>query len=60
MYSQKELFKQQFPEDSEQAMMIFESYYIDEGMTFKESLERTKQEIYGNRRTSAKYKVRIK
>jgi len=41
-------------------MMIFESYYIDEGMTFKESLERTKQEIYGNRRTSAKYKIRIK
>lgn len=60
MYSQKEMFKQQFPEDSEQAMMIFESYYIDEGMTFKESLERTKQEIYGSRRTSAKYKVRIK
>jgi hypothetical protein len=58
--NRKVMFKQQFPEDPEQAMMIFESYYIDEGMSFEEALERTKQEIYGNRRTSAKYKIRIK
>ncbi len=60
MYSKKAMFKEQFPEDPEQAMMIFESYYIDEGMTFEEALERTKQDIYGNQRTSAKYKIRIK
>ena len=41
-------------------MMIFESYYVDEGLTFEEALQRTKQDIYGNRRTSAKYKIRIK
>ncbi len=60
MYSKKAMFKEQFPEDPEQAMMIFESYYIDEGMTFEEALKRTKQDIYGNRKASAKYKIRIK
>jgi hypothetical protein len=56
----KSMFQREFPEDPDQAEMIFESYYIDEGMTFEEALERTKQDIYGNRRTSAKYKIRIK
>lgn len=58
----REMFRQQFPEDPEQAMMIFESYYIDEEMPFEQALERTKQEIYGSRSTTAqkKYKIRIK
>jgi len=56
----KSMFQREFPEDPDQAEMIFESYYIDEGMTFEEALERTKQDIYGSRRTSAKYKIRIK
>jgi hypothetical protein len=56
----KSMFQKEFPEDPDQAEMIFESYYIDEGYTFEEALEKTKQDIYGNRRTSAKYKIRIK
>ena len=60
IFDQRQMFKDQFPEDPEQAMMIFESYYIDEGMTFEEALQRTKQEIYGNKRTSSKYTIRIK
>lgn len=60
IFTSRQMFKDQFPEDPEQAMMIFESYYVDEGMTFEKALERTKQDIYGNRRTSAKYKIRIK
>jgi hypothetical protein len=56
----KSMFQREFPEDPEQAEMIFESYYIDEGYSFEEALAKTKQEIYGNRRTSAKYKIRIK
>jgi len=56
----KSMFQREFPEDPDQAEMIFESYYIDEGYTFEEALAKTKQDIYGNRRTSAKYKIRIK
>ncbi len=56
----KSMFQREFPEDPDQAEMIFESYYLDEGMTFEEALAKTKQDIYGNRRTSAKYKIRIK
>lgn len=56
----KSMFQREFPEDPDQAEMIFESYYIDEGYSFEEALERTKQDIYGSRRTSAKYKIRIK
>lgn len=56
------MFRQQFPEDPVQAEQIFESYYIDEEMPFDQALERTRQEIYGNRSTTAqkKYKIRIK
>jgi hypothetical protein len=60
IFKNRQMFKDQFPEDPEQAMMIFESYYVDEGMTYEEAMNRTKQEIYGSRRTSAKYKIRIK
>ena len=56
----KSMFQREFPEDPDQAEMIFESYYIDEGYTFEEALAKTKQDINGNRRTSAKYKIRIK
>ena len=56
------MFRQQFPEDPVQAEQIFESYYIDEEMPFDQALERTRQEIYGNRSATAqkKYKIRIK
>lgn len=56
------MFRQQFPEDPVQAEQIFESYYIDEEMPFEQALERTRQEIYGNRSATAqkKYKIRIK
>jgi len=60
IFKNRQMFKDQFPEDPEQAMMIFESYYVDEGMTYEEALDKTKQEVYGNQRTSAKYKIRIK
>jgi len=56
----KSMFQREFPEDPDQAEMIFESYYIDEGYSFEEALAKTKQDIYGSRRTSAKYKIRIK
>jgi hypothetical protein len=58
----REMFRQQFPEDPIQAEQIFESYYIDEELPFEQALERTKQDIYGNRSTTAqkKYKIRIK
>ena len=58
----REMFRQQFPEDPIQAEQIFESYYIDEEMPFEQALERTRQDIYGNRSTTAqkKYKIRIK
>lgn len=58
----REMFRQQFPEDFIQAEQIFESYYIDEEMPFEQALEQTKQDIYGNRSATAqkKYKIRIK
>jgi len=59
----KSMFQREFPEDPDQAEMIFESYYIDDGYSFEEALVKTKQDIYGNRSTTAqkaKYKIRIK
>jgi hypothetical protein len=51
----------QFPEDPEQAELVFESYYVDEGLSFEESMMRTKQDL-GKRSSKAqkKYKLRIK
>jgi hypothetical protein len=62
VFSNKEFFRQNFPVDPDQAELIFESYFVDDGLTFEESFEKTKQEIYGNRSVTAqkKYKIRIK
>ena len=62
VFSNKEFFRQNFPEDPDQAEQIFESYFVDDGLTYEEALEKTKQDIYGNRSTTAqrKYKIRIK
>lgn len=60
--SNREYFRQNFPEDPDQAEQIFESYFVDDGLTFEESFEKTKQDVYGNRSTTAqkKYRIRIK
>lgn len=61
IFKNKQIFRMQFPEDPEQAELIFESYYVDEGLTFEESMMRTKQDL-GKRLSTAqkKYKLRIK
>lgn len=60
--SNEEFFRQNFPVDPDQAELIFKSYFVDDGFTFEESFEKTKQDIYGNRSTTAqkKYRIRIK
>ena len=62
VFSNKEFFRQNFPVDPDQAEKIFEGYFVEDGFTFEESLERTKQDIYGNRSTTAqkKYRIRVK
>lgn len=62
VFSNKEFFRQNFPVDPDQAELIFESYFVDDGLTYEESFEKTKQDVYGNRSTTAqkKYKIRIK
>jgi len=62
VFSNREFFRQNFPVDPDQAEKIFEGYFVEDGLTFEESLEKTKQDIYGNRLTTAqkKYRIRIK
>lgn len=62
VFSSREFLKQNFPVDPDQAEKILEGYFVEDGLTFEESLEKTKQDIYGNRSTTAqkKYRIRIK
>jgi len=59
IFKNKQIFRMQFPEDPEQAELIFESYYVDEGLTFEESMMRTKQDL-GKRLSTAQKKYKNK
>lgn len=57
MYRSRDIFQREFPEDPKYAESVFESFYLDEGDSFEESMRKTREQVGRKVVSSSLYRV---
>lgn len=57
MYRSRDMFQKEFPEDPKYAESVFESFYLDEGDSFEESMRKTREQVGRKVVSSSLYRV---